>query len=437
MPAKRSLQIKLYPLLSSLATVTDLISPILTAHHQKVAFIAAILGQTLGLPAPELQQLALAGAVHDIGGLSLRRRLDSFTFEVRKPQRHTVPGYVLLSGFPPFAGIARLVRFHHTHWQKGRGEEDQGEPVSRLSHFINLADRIAVRIDPRLEILSQNEKLIKRIRSGTGKIFIPEQVEAFREVAAKDSFWLELTSPEINKILQERLPLDELTLSWEELPGLAELFRRIIDFRSRFTANHSSGVAAVGMALAEKSGRDKEYIERIRLTGLMHDIGKLVVPAEILGKQGPLSKADFAVIRKHPYYSAWILRDVEGFREISRWAALHHERLDGSGYPYRPPEAELPDGARIMAVADTFTALTEDRPYRCAMTMPGANLVMRHMADYRKLDHHYVALIHDHFEEFDYLRENAQEAADAVHLQFMSDCRLLDSGLDPSDYCPA
>jgi HD-GYP domain-containing protein (c-di-GMP phosphodiesterase class II) len=436
MPPSRSLKVELYPLLSSIANATDLISPILADHHKKVSFIAATLGQTLGLAGPDVQLLAMAGVVHDIGGLSIRRRLDSFEIEVQDPDLHTVPGYVLLSSFPPFAELARLVRFHHVYWRHGQGREHRGEPVPLLGHLLHLADRIAVQLDPRREILNQKDEIIHSIVGRSGEMFVPGQVEAFREAAGKEVFWFDLTSPEICDILRERLHLGELRLNREELPGLAELFRKIIDFRSRFTSTHSSGVAAVGVELAAKCGFDRNSRDQMLLAGLLHDVGKLVVPAEILAKHAPLTSEDFAVIRKHPYCSAWILGGLEGFDEISQWAALHHERLDGSGYPYRPPAAELPAGARILATADTFTALTEDRPYRCAMSASGTDQIMQNMAVHNKLDPDYVAMIHDHLEEFNHLRQTSQAAANADHQRFLADCLLYNADRDADDFCP-
>jgi len=87
-------------------------------------------------------------------------------------------------------------------------------------------------------------------------------------------------------------------------------------------------------------------------------------------------------------------------------------------------------------VADTFTALTEDRPYRCAMTGPGTAQVMLGMAAQHKLDHDYVALLHDHLEEFDHLRQTAQAAADLEHQRFLADCRLHAPDRDAEEYCP-
>ena len=433
----RTTHIELYPLLSSISAATDLVSRVLVDHHKKVSFVAASLGMALGLDGHSLRRLALAGAVHDIGGLSLRTRLESFEFEVKRPERHTLPGYSLLAGFAPFADLARIVRFHHVPWQHGRGLKEGEEEVPLLSHLIHLADRIAVQLDPGREVLSQKREIVLRIIAGAGALFAPEQVEAFREVAGKEAFWLDLTSPTVSAILQERLPLGGMDLDRSDLLDLAEMFRRVIDFRSRFTATHSSGVAAVAVTLADGCGFDKEQTERAKMAGLLHDIGKLVVPAEILEKHEALGNDDFAVIYKHPYFSEGILRDIAGFGEISQWGALHHERLDGSGYPYRKLAAEIPPGARILAVADTFTALMEDRPYRCGISLSGSDRIMREMAANQKLDTELVDLLHDHIAEINDLRHAAQTTADQTHRQFLAACRLLDDHLESDDGCPA
>jgi len=426
----------LYPLLISISSATDLISRKLVDHHKKVSFIAATLGKTLSLDTESIQQLAMAGAVHDIGGLSLKTRLDTFEFEVADPDRHTLPGYLLLASFAPFAEIASLVRFHHIYWENGRGMVHQGEEVPILSHIIHLADRIAVQIDPEQEILSQRDLILQRIKAGAGEIFVPGHVDALLEVAGQEAFWFDSTSSFVDNILQERVPLGGLELCPQDLMNLAELFRRIIDFRSRFTATHSSGVAAVAGTMADKIGMDTVSTHKIRMAGLLHDIGKLVVPAEILEKQKPLTIDDFAYIRKHPYYSGLILRSIKGFDDISQWAALHHERLDGTGYPFRKIDDELPTGARVLAVADTFTALTEDRPYRCGVNGKNTDRIMRDMVVNNKLDMEMVDQIHDHMEEIDTIREDAQKKADANHRQFLSDCRLLGLVDDSDDRCP-
>jgi len=432
----RKTHIELYPLFSSITAATDLINRALVGHHKKVAFVAAAIGKALGLDPHSLIRLTLAAAVHDIGGVSIRTRLESFAFEVQNPDRHTVPGWCLLSGFAPFADLARLVRFHHVDWQNGQGAMDRGEEVPLLSHIIHISDRIAVQLDPNREVLSQKAEIIQRIKAGSGEMFVPEQVEAFQEVAGKEAFWLDLIFAPVRKILQEHFPFGGMDLERSELLDLVEMFRRVIDLRSRFTATHSSGVAAVADAIAKHSGFQIADRNKMEIAGLLHDIGKLVVPAEILEKHHVLTNEDFAVIYKHPYFSAEILHSIEGFEEISRWGALHHERLDGTGYPYRKAGKEIPQGARILAVADTFTALMEDRPYRCGISAVSTDRIMRDMADYRKLDKEFVDLIHENIGEINDRRYEAQTDADRTHMQFLEECQLLGSYIEADDRCP-
>ena len=424
------------PLLCSISEACDLVSPKLGRHHKMVAFIAGALGRMLGLKEMGLQELVMAALVHDIGGLSLRRRLEVFNFEFTRPAPHTLPGYVLLKGFGPFAEIARLVRYHHVYWQYGSGREQSHEQVPWRSHIIHLADRVAIQIDPDVEILSQKRGIVDRIKENSGRMFVPEQVEAFVELAESDVFWFEVDSHELEQILYENFPLPALEIERHQLLDLAEMFRRLIDFRSRFTATHSSGVAAVAAVLAEKAETGGLDGRKLHMAGLLHDIGKLVVPAEILDKQQPLVRDDFAVIRKHPYYSHRILRCIEGFGDISQWTALHHERLDGSGYPYRKKAAELPVGARILAAADTFTALTEDRPYRCGISGPATETILADMVVYHKLDEDFVGLIRDNLEEISHICKKTQAEADYLHGLFLEECRLLGTEADMDEGCP-
>ncbi|MFH7320207.1 HD domain-containing phosphohydrolase [Desulfurivibrio sp. D14AmB] len=438
MPSETAVKtrVELYPLLAGIAAATDLVSPVLVNHHRRVAFVAAALGSNLGLNQEELRRLILAAAVHDIGGLTVGTRLEAFEFEVATPARHTLPGASLLAGFAPFAELARIVRFHHLYWQHGRGGAEEGEEVPRLSHIIHLADRVAVQIDPTREILAQQREIVARIKAGSGEMFAPDQVEAFLELAGREAFWLDLTSPGVGAILEQRFPLAALEFDRGQLLALAEMFRRLIDFRSRFTATHSSGVAAVASALAARSGFMPADPDRIMIAGWLHDIGKLVVPAEILEKRQGLASGDLAIIYKHPYYTGEILRPIPGFEDIGQWGSLHHERLDGSGYPFRMKGEEIPQGARILAVADTFTALMEDRPYRCGISAAGTERIMRDMVEYHRLDRDFVGLVHENISEINDRRHEAQLAADQAHLRFLEECRLLAGSSEVGDRCP-
>ncbi len=102
----------------------------------------------------------------------------------------------------------------------------------------------------------------------------------------------------------------------------------------------------------------------VEMAGYYHDIGKLMVPYEILDKPGPLSKDEYNLIKQHPYFTKYILERIEGMAYIKEISSNHHEMVDGEGYPYRLTDKELSFEAQLLTVADIFTALTEKRPYR-------------------------------------------------------------------------
>ncbi|MCL5884638.1 MAG: HD domain-containing protein [Deltaproteobacteria bacterium] len=156
------------------------------------------------------------------------------------------------------------------------------------------------------------------------------------------------------------------------------------------------------------------------IAAFLHDLGKLAVPSEILEKPGKLTEGEWNVMRTHVYYTYQILNSIEALEGIASWGALHQERLNGSGYPFRYTEDELPLGARIMAVADVFTSLTEDRPYRKAMPREGATRELHDMVERRELDETLVNLLLGHYDEIDRFRSAAQSKAVREYEEFRS-----------------
>ncbi len=136
-----------------------------------------------------------------------------------------------------------------------------------------------------------------------------------------------------------------------------------LDLRDPRTARHSETVGSYAEAVARKLGLDPDRIERIRLAGVLHDIGKIAVPDAVLHKAGPLSEQEWEEIRAHPETGARLL-GAPGFGDLRAWVLAHHERIDGTGYPFGLRENQIPLEARIIAVADAFEAMLADRPYR-------------------------------------------------------------------------
>ncbi|MFE6483718.1 HD domain-containing phosphohydrolase [Streptomyces sp. NPDC057757] len=145
-----------------------------------------------------------------------------------------------------------------------------------------------------------------------------------------------------------------------------------VDIKDGYTRGHSERVGQASMMIARELGMDDRRAEVLRFAGILHDVGKLGVPTRLLRKDGPLTPEERRVIELHPEYGHEMVRGI-GFLGEARSAILHHhERLDGSGYPYGLTGAQIPEFARVVAVADAFDAMTSTRSYRRARPVPAA-----------------------------------------------------------------
>jgi len=146
---------------------------------------------------------------------------------------------------------------------------------------------------------------------------------------------------------------------------------RFVDARDSSTASHSEIVSSLAEAIGIELGLDPETIERLRLAGLLHDLGKIGLPDAILHAPRALTDEEFAIVRRHPEFGHALL-DGLGVEPVDQWVRHHHEHWDGSGYPNGLAGEEIPLGARIILVADAFEAITADRPYRKAQSAEAA-----------------------------------------------------------------
>ncbi len=403
----KNIFIPLFDMVMCLSEAMDLISPAIVNHHKRVAYISFSLAREMGLPVEEQNNLILAGLLHDSGALSLGERLSTLNFETDNSV-HAETGYYLLKNFAPFSYIARLVRYHHLPWDNGQGETAGNQSVPEGSHILHLADRISVLIDSNREILGQREDILNKIKPLMGKLFMPRIYEAFLNLAEREYFWLDATSSKIISILSHSAKLKNILLDINGLLELGKLFCQIIDFRSHFTATHTCGVAASAEVLSQLWGFSDRECKLMRVAGYLHDLGKLAVPVEILDKPAGLSKDELYIIKSHTYYTYRLLSLIEDFDMINAWASLHHERLDGSGYPFHLEASHIPLGSRIMAVADVFTAITEDRPYRKGMSQEQALGTLERMAESSALDPSIVSVLKLNFDKVNSFRIDAQ-----------------------------
>jgi putative nucleotidyltransferase with HDIG domain len=154
--------------------------------------------------------------------------------------------------------------------------------------------------------------------------------------------------------------------------SFAEALVKAIDGRDAYTAGHSKAVAEYSRDIAREMGLGREEVARIHLCGLVHDIGKIGVRAEVLEKQAALDDGEWDEMRRHSVIGEAILLEVPGYSDMAEVVRSHHERWDGRGYPDKLRGEAIPLLARIIAVADSYNAMTSDRPYRQAMTPAAA-----------------------------------------------------------------
>lgn len=414
----QEIDVNLFDMVLCLARAIEFLNPAISEHHLRVAYIASCLAEQLALGKEEMQDVLIAGALHDLAACSptWRGLLDATLAQDTtnhhlvsdELHRHGFDGYLMLHGYPPFARAAQAIRFHHVDWDYGRGAEFGGEPIPLSSHILRVADHVAILSDVPGNILEQASALAKVVAAESPSLFHPEIARAFADISNRESFWLDVASRRKEGILKRRYGIATVRLDLTGLHRLSRVFGKIIDYHSSFTATHSSGVAATSENLAARLGLDVSQRKLIGVAGYLHDIGKLAVPPAILDKPGKLTPQEMFVIKQHPYYTHQILSMVPGLETVNTWASLHHERLDGTGYPFRP--RDIPLGSRIIAVADVFTAITEDRPYRNGMNQMQCLAVLDKLAVEGAIDGDVVAILRSGFDEIHYVRSVSQQA---------------------------
>src|SRR3989442_12603864 len=177
------------------------------------------------------------------------------------------------------------------------------------------------------------------------------------------------TSIELNTVYAIDYRVAELEDRFQQQSlAMATSLVSLIDLRDRYTGGHSQRVANYVRGIAVQMCMPEDDADTMVFAASLHDIGKIGVPDHILLKPGKLDDAEFAWIRRHPEWGWMALRAVDGFQEAALLVLHHHERLDGRGYPRRLKGMEIPLGSRLIAVADSYDALTTDRPYRSGRT---------------------------------------------------------------------
>lgn len=357
-------------------------------HAKRVAYMSVCVAEQLGICGKDLQDLAGYALLHDNALTQyIQEELHSNLTDMKEMPRigvHCSIGEENIQGFPFHTDVKNVILYHHENADGSGpfGKKSEEVPLfSRIIHLCDLLDQACCRKAFTTETWEWAKDVLKRIR---GTMVDEECAEALEKIFSEEYF-LSLGG-NFEASLWNKVPRQKQELDFSQIKKLAEFFAKIVDYKSPFTSTHSIGVAERAEKLSRYMGFDEETVQKMYLAGALHDIGKVAVGNEILEKPDRLTDAEFAVMKHHAAYTYNILSEIDDFEEIRDFAAFHHERLDGTGYPFGKDASELNVQERMMACIDIYQALTESRPYKKGMSHERACEILKNMADKGWLD---------------------------------------------------
>ncbi|MFT5835362.1 MAG: HD-GYP domain-containing protein (c-di-GMP phosphodiesterase class II) [Sulfurimonas sp.] len=379
----------------------------ITTHHSKrCAYISLRLGIEIGLSDEECFDLCSLALMHDNGisqafhNQNLLEVGQKHNLEImEKLTEHCIVGESNIKKFPFLTSPKNVILFHHEYLNGSGlyGRKDGDIPL--MSQIIGFADDI----DMKFDIIDSSPEDISLIHSFAkehkGKFYAKNVVEAFLRLSSELSFWRDLNDENILNSVKKYLPIIDLTIELDDLLSISSIFSNIIDAKSKFTALHSNDLTKKAQKVTQYLGWEKQRSIFFQVAANLHDIGKLSTPSGILEKNAPLTKEEFIRVKEHVYLTHKILKSIDGFEQIQEWASAHHERHDGSGYPFGTKGANLSFESKILACLDMYQALVETRPYRKALPHDEAMGILYEQVPANRFEEEIVDLIAKIFKE--------------------------------------
>jgi HD-GYP domain len=360
-------------------------------HSKRVAYMSAEIGKKAGLSNSELSDLSACALLHDNALTEYIHDEEAAGFNIlmhpeqTKLGSHCIIGERNVSCLPLYARIPNVILYHHER-PDGKGPFGKtSAEIPLFSRIIHLADLVDIGFPPDKYGDSFQQQMATFIRKYEN-VHFDSQIVGFFFSCLDDGIITDIRNNEIERLLDNSFPEKSFNYNKEQIISVASLFAKIIDYKSTFTSYHSTGIAQKALKMAEFYGWDNDTQAEFYFAAALHDIGKLAIETEILEKPAGLTDKEYVRMQDHVSITWQMLKKIEGFEHISEWASYHHEKLDGTGYPFKKTAAELSQPARLMACLDIYQAMTEDRPYRKELTHTEAVTFLRKQADMGKLD---------------------------------------------------
>lgn len=360
-------------------------------HGVRVAYIVSRLLRRMPDVNPvRLRDICFLAALHDVGAYKTEEIDRMLQFETENIWEHSIYGYLFVKNFTPLREMAPAVLYHHTKWNDLKGKTGLSEANKQIAQLIHIADRLDIWMNMAKRPYQDFLEWLHKKREGwfeSGLIDLLE-VEHFTFFAAE-----EIEQESAFQQMQVEVPFTH-----EEIHAYLRMVIYSIDFRSRHTVTHTMTTTSISGELAGFMKLDPKYCDQIVCGALLHDIGKIGIPVEILEHPGKLSPQAMAVMRTHVDITEQIFDDAIPLR-IQQISLRHHEKLDGSGYPLGLRADDLSIGERIVALADIVSALSGTRSYKKAFDKERIISIIVQMKEEGLIDAGLVDCMTAHYDE--------------------------------------
>ncbi len=416
-------------------------------HGQRVASITNKLATSLEFEQDIIFALTYAALLHDCA-------LNEY-FEDEKPNEnhsvsekdmalHCYAGEKILSKLPFYKKIEGAVLYHHETADGNGAYRKKAEETPIFARLIHLADILDVNwsLSEKLDEQKYNS-LCKWVKDNTGTLIDKECSDLFFKSITYD-FLSQITGNKVLDYFHKCIKYEDEEIPIDAIIDISSIFADITDYKSHFTWRHSLGIAEKAKIISKYYNYSEYDCKKMYIAGALHDIGKLLISNDILEKPGKLDADEYKTIQNHAIGSFKLLEGINGLEEIKRIASLHHEKLDGSGYPFGYTAENLSKDERLMACLDIYQALVEERPYKKGLSHDSAIKILKKMGDDGQLDKQIIEDIDNCFKNSD-LSQNNNNCYTNVSPKELNDkevwqcpvCGYLHEGTLPKDFiCP-
>jgi HD-GYP domain-containing protein (c-di-GMP phosphodiesterase class II) len=357
-----------------------------TNHGKRTAYIAMRLARGMGLGEPAVFDIASCAVLHDNALTSYM--LEAGPGHIGRLERisiHCEKGEENAGAFPFLEDVSGAILHHHENWDGTGYHHLAGRDIPLRAAMIRLADGVDVALRLGTVAPDREDAIRGHLSQHRSTWYSPELTDTLLDIL-NDGFSRDLTDECIDGALASTMPAIRMDLSTEQLLKICAIFSLIIDAKSPFTRTHSQGIARKTAFMGKVFGLDDEHCAKLAVAASLHDVGKLSTPLSILEKPGPLTPEEMEIMRQHAAISWRILQPVRGLEEVTWWAGNHHEKLNGTGYPFGYKADQLGFECRLLAACDIYQALIEDRPYRSGLGHAKAVAILTDMADKGEVD---------------------------------------------------